>query len=125
MARVAIRNAEALRHLAAAALAGCTISAPPFVPGGVSDGGLADGSSTGDGSNTAAAEGGVLADAAPDAGGGICGCGRAPICGEACQSACGCCSCLPGEQIVVNGSAFQCSSDTSCFRPALIDGAAE
>jgi hypothetical protein len=59
-------------------------------------------------------EGGAGSDA-PDARTGVCGCARAPLCGQTCQGPCGCCPCAAGETLESGGSTYLCSTDLTCF----------
>ncbi len=67
--------------------------------------------------------GATTSDADPsfeDTGRGVCGCGIAPICGQACESACGCCPCNPGdptETRTVGGVTYHCSDTGLCYEP--------
>ena len=47
------------------------------------------------------------------------GCGQPPICGQSCDSVCGCCGCDWNDHLMVDGSAFQCASDRGCYSPAI------
>jgi hypothetical protein len=37
------------------------------------------------------------------------GCAQPPLCSVGCQAACGCCSCAPGEIVVIDGATYRCS----------------
>jgi hypothetical protein len=49
---------------------------------------------------------------------GQCGCASPPICGTACQGACGCCSCSAGDTESVGNERFVCNVGLGCFEPA-------